>query len=116
MRTLFAMIGCPYCAIASLGVIQANCSLPLDKQINIVEVLPQEINRRAIGDPRLSVLAALHKSESVQEWGFPVLMLDKEGLKRRFDDINTGNTKRALIRSVYSANHYETFLKEYLLW
>lgn len=114
MRNLFAMISCPYCNVASLAVLDMNCSLPVSKQIRITEVLPQEINHKAIGSPNLSFLAALHENESVQEWGFPILVLDSDGLKMNRGLVDIGKTGRAMVRSSYSHNHYKTFLKHYL--
>jgi hypothetical protein len=114
MRNLFALISCPYCNVAALAVMDANCSLPLRQRINITEVLPQEINHKAIGDPRLSFLATLNKSESVQEWGFPILVLDSEGLKMNHGNVDIGITGRAMVHSSYSHNHYKTFIKHYM--
>lgn len=115
MKTLFSLISCPFCNTASLAVLHANCNLPLDKQIKIIEVLPNEINGKAIGDARLAFLAELNKSTSVQEWGFPILALDTVGLKLDKGMVNLGSTGRVMIHSAYSHNHYKKFLEHYLL-
>lgn len=114
VNVLYSLMGCPYCRTASLAVIHANLTLPLNKRITIIEVLPQEINGRAIGDPRLAFLAELNKNPSIQEWGFPVLVLEDEKVMQRFGTSMKKMTNRVVMHSAYSHDHYVTFLKQYL--
>ena len=75
MNTLFSLIGCPICAKASMAIAKVNTELPPSRQIWEIKVLPQEINGKFIGDPRLNFMAELHKSQSFQNWTFPILVI-----------------------------------------
>ena len=111
MKTLFALLGCPFCNTASLAIAAANCNLSVKDQVKIIEVLPNEINHKAFGDPRMSFLAALNKSESLQEWGFPILVLDNTGMRSKWNNVDFGTTGRVMIHSAYSHKHYQRFIE-----
>jgi len=111
IKLLYSLLGCPYCNIAGLSILFANCNLPVGNRVSIIEVLPNELNHKALGDPRLSFLSALNKSESVQEWGFPVLVLDNVGLKHFRGNVVVGPTGRAMVHSAYSHKHYQRFIE-----
>ena len=114
MNCLFSLFACPYCSVASLSIQQANTTLPLNQRIAEVIVMPQEINGKWIGDPRLAFLAELNKTESLQQWGFPVLVLDNDRTKERFGRLIREKTGRIMVHSAYSHNHYVVFLRRYL--
>lgn len=104
---LYVMYGCPICAEAELGVIQANVSLTPSEKIQIVFI---NSNR-----PELAMLQKIFKSNSPEDWQVPLLVLSEKGINRTFDSyVPTNNKNRVKVLSVFHREHMLEYIRTYL--
>lgn len=114
MRTLFSLIGCPYCEIASLAVLKMNMSLPFDRRIRIVSMMPVILGRRYLGDASTRFLAAKFDHPNPMGWNTPVLVVDNPVITREHGVLRKKMGDRVLVHGAYTRSSYYTFLKHFL--
>lgn len=104
---LFVLYGCPVCAEAELGVLQANVSLPPSQKIQLVYI---NSNR-----PELAMLSKIFKSNDPTDWQVPLLILEERGVNRTFDSyVPTNNKNRVKVLSVFHREHMIEYIRTYL--
>ena len=67
--TLFHLNGCEHCADCIAAALDVNTSLPSDNQILFVDV--------TIDDSRLQTMADYYKTWDKEQWGVPLIRVDK---------------------------------------
>ena len=107
IRMVFTLLGCPYCEELSLPIIQRNITLPINDKIEFIDLFSQ--------DPRLSMMAAMQKSEDPRDWAAPSMIIDSPRVDRCFNSFREGRGERSIIHGVFNAEHTLNFLNG-LIW
>lgn len=106
MNIFFHLNGCPHCAEASKGILEANQNLPFDERIHLVEIMS--------GDPRLVYLSKKYETDDPFEWEVPILVIERPIVKKMFNSIVGKTIQRIEIGGVMDGEHYETLITKFI--